>query len=356
MVDHVSSEPYAACIVQPQVTVPSKRQQYKKIIQHYNQLIDFTVKLYSLQAPVKLLAFPEFFLQGSATVLHAYDQKAYKEIAVEVPGEETELLGQKAKEYGLYLVGATMEYDPEWKDGFFNCAFIISPDGKVIHKYRKIQVCCSIELSTSPHDLEEEYAAKYGWEPETLFPVTDTPIGRLGTYICYDGHFPEVARALALNGAEILIRPTAYLEPWTSEPTDWWSVLNRARAIENMCYVIAPTRGNIIGPPGMPSEWSGGRSQIIDFEGRILCMNKTTGECVIGAVIDVEYLRKRRKREVLFNHLATLRPEAYAKVYQKAKCWPNNQWAARPPGDFADQQRAIEMSTKGLVKKGIFKP
>jgi formamidase len=217
-------------------------------------------------------------------------------------------------------------------------------------------VCCSIELSTSPHDVEDEYEAKYGWEPENLFPVTDTPIGRLGTYICYDGHFPEVARALALNGAEVLIRPTAYLEPWTSEPMDWWTVLNRARAIENTCYVIAPTRGNIVGPPGMPREWSGGRSQIIDFEGRILCMNKTTGECVIGAVIDVEHLRKRRMRKVDMNHLAHLRPEAYVKVYQKAKCWPDNQWAAHPPASFADTRRATKTSVEGLVKKGIYKP
>lgn len=350
------NEPYAACIVQPQVTVPSSPKEYKKIIQHYNLLIDFAVQLYSLQAPVKLVAFPEFFLQGSgAAVRLTYDQKKYKGIAVEVPGEETELLGQKAKEYGLYLVGATMEYVPEWEDRFFNCAFIIGPDGKVIHKYRKMQVASPWELSTSPHDMREEYSAKYGWEPENLFPVTDTPIGRLGTYICYDGHFPEVARALALNGAEVLIRPTAYFEPMTSEPTDWWTVLNRARAIENTCYVVAPTRGNIVGPPGMAREWSGGRSQIIDFEGRILCMNKTTGECVIGAVIDVEHLRKRRKRGHWFNHLAHLRTEAYVKVYQKAKCWPDNQWAARRPADYSDLLQASKMSVEGLVKKGIYK-
>ncbi len=350
----ILSEPYVACIVQPEQIVPSGKHEYKKLIQHYNQLIDFTVRLHALRGPVKLIAFPEFLLQGSAAVMTSFDQKKYKEIAVEVPGEEIGLLGEKAKEYKLYLAGATMEYDPEWEGRFFNCAFIVGPDGKVIHKYRKIQTACAIELSTSPHDIRKEYTARYGWEAKTIFPVTSTPIGRLGMYICYDGHFPEVARALALNGAEVLIRPTAYFEPWASEPTDWWTVLNRARAIENMCYVIAPSRGSIVGP-GMPREWSSGRSQIIDFEGRILSLNQTTGESTIGAIINIEYLRQRRRKEVMFNHLAHLRTEAYCEIYQKAKCFPDDQWAENPPSNFDDLRRVTEASIEGLLERDIFK-
>jgi len=247
-----------------------------------------------------------------------------------------------------------MEYDPEWEGRFFNCAFIISPEGQVVHKYRKIQTASSIELSTSPHDIHQQYTMKYGWEPKTIFPVTSTPIGRLGMYICYDGHFPEVARALALNGAEVLIRPTAYFEPFASEPTDWWTVLNRARAIENMCYVIAPDRGTIVGP-GMPKEWSSGRSQIIDFEGRVLALNQTTGESVIGTIINIEYLRQRRKKELLNNHLAHLRTEAYYEIYRKTKCCPDDQWAERPPANFDDLRRATELSIQGLLERGIIK-
>ena len=92
------------------------------------------------------------------------------------------------------------------------------------------------EVHSSPHDLA-------GYD-EPLFPVADTPIGRLGCAICYDWLFPEAMRQLAANGAEVLIRVSAYMDPWgATEPMNWWTVINRARAIENIAYVVASNQG-----------------------------------------------------------------------------------------------------------------
>ena len=76
------------------------------------------------------------------------------------------------------------------------------------------------------------------------FPVVETEIGRIGCAICYDWLFPESIRQLSFNGAEILIRISAYMDPWgATEPMDWWTVINRSRAIENTSIVVACNQG-----------------------------------------------------------------------------------------------------------------
>ena len=77
-----------------------------------------------------------------------------------------------------------------------------------------------------------------------MFPVVETEIGRLGAAICYDWLFPEAIRALALGGAEVLIRVSAYMDPWgATPPMDWWTLFNRARAVENFAFVVAANQG-----------------------------------------------------------------------------------------------------------------
>ena len=97
----------------------------------------------------------------------------------------------------------------------------------------------------------------------------ETEIGRLGAAICYDWLFPEAIRALALAGAEVLIRVSAYMDPWgATPPLDWWTLFNRARAVENFAYVVAANQGaSAANYP--PFSWPGG-SMIVDYDGRIL--------------------------------------------------------------------------------------
>ena len=96
-----------------------------------------------------------------------------------------------------------IETDPKWPGHVFNTTCLIGPSG-ILYKYRKVNTWIPYEVHTSPHDLP-------GYD-EPLFPVADTPIGRIGCAICYDWLFPEAIRQLAVNGAEVLVRVSAYMD------------------------------------------------------------------------------------------------------------------------------------------------
>jgi predicted amidohydrolase len=120
-----------------------------------------------------------------------------------------------------------------------------------------------------------------------------------------------VTRELALNGAEVLIRISAYMDPWgATPPMDWWTVVNRCRAIENLAYVVAANQGaSLANYP--PFSWPGG-SMIVDFDGRILAQaDPGPGEKIVIAPVDLAALRAARRERQLHNFLAHRRAEAY---------------------------------------------
>ena len=180
--------------------------------------------------------------------------------------------------------------------------------GGDLYKYRKVNTWIPYEVHTSPHDLE-------GYD-EPLFPVADTPIGRIGCAICYDWLFPEAIRQLAANGAEILIRVSAYMDPWgATEPMNWWTIVNRCRALENTAYVVAANQGASL-RHYPPYSWPGG-SQVVDFDGRLLAeASPGPGERIVVAPIDIDALRHERATRRGHHMLAHLRTEAYP-VYRR---------------------------------------
>lgn len=341
-------DPYIALAIQPETKLAKDKSHYKTILKRCSDIIDFAVGFYNLQAPVKLVALPEFFLQGTV-VSPGKHAETFRKTAINIPGEETDTLGQKAKQHQTYLAAESLETDPEWNDTVFNTAFLLDTKGKIILKYRKMQTLMPAEQSTSPHDILNEYAMKYGSDLKTLFPVADTPIGRIGMLIAYDGLFPEVSRALAINGAEILIRPSAWFEGWTAEPMDWWYVVNKARAIENLCYMVAPSRGYIEGAM-VPKQWDVGHSMILDYQGRILAQTKEGGENVIGATLNIEELRFKRQT-YSFNHLAHIRAEVYRELYAKTY-WPPNMWKSMTSKE--DRKGLVDKVVKRLQKEGTY--
>jgi predicted amidohydrolase len=231
-----------------------------------------------------------------------------EKLAVTIPNEHTDRLQAKAREYELYIqTGTMLETDPKWPNAVFNTTCLIGPDG-IAYKYRKVNPWIPWEVHTSPHDLEDY--------DEELFPVAKTPIGNIGAAICYDWLFPEPLRQLTANGAEILVRVSAYMDPFGStEPMDWWTVVNRCRALENLAYVVAANQGASL-RHYPPFSWPGG-SMIVDFDGRILTQaSPGPGERIVVAALNIEMLRYERKMRRAHQMLAHLRTEAYP-IYQK---------------------------------------
>ena len=109
-----------------------------------------------------------------------------EKLAVPIPNEQTERLHEKARAHDLYIQSGTMiEIDPRWPQAVFNTTVLSSPAG-ILFKYRKVNPWIPYEVHTSPHDLPDY--------DEPLFPVADTPIGRIGCAVGYDWLFPEAIR------------------------------------------------------------------------------------------------------------------------------------------------------------------
>ncbi len=263
--------------------------------------------------PVRLIVFPEF---AHAAPVFPTVAELLQKLAVPIPNEHTERLAEKAREHSLYIQsGSMLEADPRWPGVVFNATCLIGPTG-ILTKYRKVNPWIPYEVHASPHDLP-------GYD-EPLFPVADTPIGRIGCAICYDWIFPEAIRQLAANGAEVLVRVSAYMDPWgATEPMNWWTVINRARAIENVAYVVAANQGASL-RHYPPYSWPGG-SQVVDFDGRMLAeASPGPGERIVVAPVDVSALRHERETRVGHHMLAHLRTEAYP-VYRAGGYLPRAQ-------------------------------
>lgn len=249
---------------------------------------------------VRLLVFPEF---AHAAPVYTTVADLRRHLAVPVPNEHTEAYATLARKYGCYIqTGSFLEADPDWPDAVFNTTVLIGPKG-VLLKYRKVNPWIPWELHASPHDLPH-----YDRDP---FPVADTELGRIGVAICYDWLFPESIRQLAFNGAEILLRVSAYMDPWgATPPMDWWTLFNRARAVENTAYVVAANQGAQL-KHYPPFSWPGG-SMVVDYDGRILAQaDPGPGEKVVLGPIDIAALRAERARRKGHDMRAHLRSEVH---------------------------------------------
>ena len=159
------------------------------------------------QRKADLVVLPE-------TLTYYHSGRTFAQCAESIPGPSTEYFGKLARKHDLYLVAGLLERDANL---IYNVAVLIGSDGKVIGKYRK--VCL-------PRGEIEG-----GISPGKTYPVFQTRFGKVGMMVCYDGFFPEVARHLSNNGAEVIAWPV-----WGCNP-----MLGAARACENHVYVISST-------------------------------------------------------------------------------------------------------------------
>ena len=276
---------YYAAACQTNFEAPTHRDQIAVRTRRMAAMVEQTIIGYEPFFDVRLLVFPEF---SHAVPIHDTVERLHADLAVEIPNEHTEVYARLAKKHGCYIqTGTFLERDDRFPGAVFNTTCLIGPGG-ILSKYRKINTWIPWEVHTSPHDLPDY--------PDDPFPVVETEIGRLGVAICYDWLFPETIRELAFRGAEVLIRVSAYMDPWgTAEPVNWWTLINRTRALENTAYVVAANQGAEM-QHYPPFSWPGG-SMCVDYDGRILAQaDPGPGEKVVVAPIDIDRLRQERER------------------------------------------------------------
>jgi formamidase len=291
---------YSAAACQTDMPNPLDRGQMRASTDRMLSMIDSALAGAAPFLPVRLVVFPEF---AHAAPVFPTVAELRQRLAVPIPNEHTDRIAKKAREHGIYVqTGSLLEADARWPEVVFNATCLIGPEG-ILYKYRKVNTWIPYEIHSSPHDLP-------GYD-EPLFPVAETPIGRLGCAICYDWLFPEAMRQLAANGAEVLIRVSAYMDPWgATEPMDWWTLVNRCRALENTAYVVAANQGASL-RHYPPYSWPGG-SMVVDYDGRVLAQaSPGPGERIVVSPIDVTALRHERATRRGHLTLAHLRTEAY---------------------------------------------
>ncbi len=301
--DHSSNKNnlrYGVAACQTDFPNPTHRRGIRPHTGRMLRMVDMAVEGYAPFIPVRLVVFPEF---AHAAPVHPTARELYDKLAVEIPNEHTERYAAKAREYGVFIqTGTFLERDDRYGEVVFNTTCLIGPEG-ILTKYRKVNTWIPWEVHASPHDV-----ADY---EEEMFPVAETEIGNLGVAICYDWLFPEPLRQLAANGAEVLIRVSAYMDPWgATPPMDWWTLVNRCRAMENIAYVVAANQAaSLENYP--PFSWPGG-SMVVDYDGRLLAQaDPGPGEKIVFATLDVDALRHERATRRGHQNLAHLRTEAY---------------------------------------------
>ena len=261
---------------------------------------------------VKLVTFPEMFLT-LAPVWRNRKSSDWLDLAcVEVPGPELEPLFDAARQAEIYIGANAYEYDPKWPGQYFNCCFLVSPEGEVILKYRRLHST----LTPSPHDFLDDYVDALGWD--ALFPVADTEIGKIAMFPCREITFPEVARMFALKGAEVLLHPT-------NDSADFpgWTACKQARALENNCYLISTNAGGWVSKRGLLETTNAGGTIMVDYMGTIFEEVRPAGESMKGrGLIDIEQLRAHRHSANVLNVITQLRTELYTE-YKKTITPPN---------------------------------
>ncbi len=235
------------------------------------------------EQPTNLIVFPELAVSGYECGLH------FTRLAERITGHAVSYLAGKAAEFNVYLVFG-MPVKEKVESILFNAAVVIGPDGELLGDYRKL------------HLRGEERLA---FRPGYRIPVFETEFGPLGVMLGWDLAFPEVARSLALDGADLIVCPSA----WEADHMDEWRAYTMARACENAVYLAAANR---VGEE--PTYTFGGESMLVGPRGAVHTALDEAVEGYCVATVDLDEIRKAREESQL---LQCRQPAAYRALVRK---------------------------------------
>ena len=191
-------------------------------------------------------------------------------------------LSSTARDLGLWIVAGTVPLRLPGEDRLAAACLVFDAEGRQVARYDKIHL-----FDVAIPGREESYQESSSMRPGDVPVCVDTPAGRLGLAVCYDLRFPELFRQLLAMGAEWYCLPSAFTAPTGRAH---WEVLLRARAIENLCHVVAPAQSGFH-PNGRETH---GDSMIVDCWGRVLArLPRGTGV----VVADIDLVRQREVRQ-----------------------------------------------------------
>jgi N-carbamoylputrescine amidase len=213
-----------------------------------------------------------------------------------IPGGPTiQLMRATAKRLGLVLIVPI--YEIEGPGIFYNAAAVIDADGKYLGKYRKSHI---------PH-LEPGFWEKYYFRPGNLgYPVFETAVGKVGIYICYDRHYPEPARCLGLNGAEIVFNPSATVAGLSEY---LWKLEQPAHAVANQYFIGAINRVGVEKPWKIGEFF--GQSYFCNPRGKIIAEGSRDQDEVVIADMNLDEIQEVRE---IWQFYRDRRPETYGGV------------------------------------------
>jgi predicted amidohydrolase len=242
-------------------------------------------------AGADLVVLPEY-------VQHRGTAHGWRASARPVPGPTTDPFAEVARETGTWVLAGTRAEASGDPARPWNTAVVIDPAGAIVARYRKLHLF-DVAVEDGPNVLESAKVT-----PGDRAVVVEAAGARLGLSICYDLRFPELYRALALAGAEVLAVPSDFS---ARTGRDHWEVLLRARAIECGAWVIAAGSCGAGGPGAIPA-W--GHSMVVDPWGRVVA-EAGTDEGIVRAELDLDLVAAVRRQVPA---LANVRPDALPPV------------------------------------------
>ncbi len=264
------------------IAVVQMKPELGKMEANVGRMSDWVQKIATTQ-PVDLIVFPELAVTG-------YEGgQRFSQMAQRVPGAVTNILGQHASEFGVYvLVGMAVKEKVETV--LYNSAVLIGPDGAPAGEYRKLHL-----------KADERLVFRPGYK---LAPI-ETEVGVIGIMLGWDLAFPEVARSLVLDGAEVIVVPAA----WEAKDVALWRTLLLARAYENDVFVAAANR---IGEE--PSYTFAGESAVLAPGGAVMAALEEPEEGYVVVRLDLDEIRRRREESQI---ILARQPSAYRSIVRK---------------------------------------
>jgi beta-ureidopropionase len=212
-------------------------------------------------------------------------------------GPTVRLMQEVARQFGIALIVPI--YEIEQTGIYYNAAAVIDSNGKYLGKYRKTHI---------PH-VAPGFWEKFYFRPGNLgYPVFDLGVAKIGVYICYDRHFPEGARALGLNGAEIVFNPSATVAGLSEH---LWKLEQPAHAVANGYYIGAINRVGVEAPWNIGEFY--GTSYFCNPRGQIIAEASRTEDQVLSADLDLDLIAEVRNTWQFFRDR---RPDLYQPLVQ----------------------------------------